>query len=158
MKNMRYLTVLFVFVFIGLSAGCGSDPLPKEKRLLNSIAAVETGAENRSLSEVMKYVSENYTDDKGWGYKDIQRMVQIQIMRYKNLYVLTDIKNIEWLSETEAKVKVSVAVAGKPIEDASLLKSIRADLITFEILMEAQDDIFVTRSATWDRGGLSDFL
>ncbi|WP_395374098.1 hypothetical protein [Marinicella sp. W31] len=155
---MRYLTVLFVFAFIVLLNGCGSDPLPKEKRLLNSIAAVEAGAEERSLDEVMTYVSKTYSDDKGWGFRDIQRLVQIQIMRYKNLYVLTDVKNVEWLSETEAKVTISVAVAGKPINDASLLESIRADIISFEILMRAEDDIFVTQSATWSRGGLSDFL
>ena len=158
MKIMRYLTVLFVFASIVFLNGCGSEPLPKEKRLLNSIAAVEAGAEKRSLNEVMTYVSKDYSDDKGWGYKDIQRMVQIQIMRYQNLYVLTDIKNIEWISDTEAKVTISVAVAGKPINDPSLLKSIRADIIAFEILMRAEDDIFVTQSAYWDRGGLSDFL
>ena len=158
MKNMRYLTHLFVFAFTLALSGCGGGPLPKEQRLLNSVEAVKNAAEKRSLSEVMEYVSESYNDQNGWRYADIRRMVQIQILRYKRLYVLTDVKGIEWISDDEAKVKISVALAGRPIEDASLLKGISADIITFDLVMRAQDDIFVTQSALWTRGGFTDFL
>lgn len=154
---MQATTIITMFTVLSIFTGC-SPSLPKEERLINSINGMVQAAEKRSLSQIMNYISNDYQDEKGWKYIDVKRVLQIQIMRYKSLYIFKDIKNIEWLSEKTAQLKINIAVAAKPIKEISLLKNIKADLITFIIIMEQKEDQYVVTSASWERAGVTDFL
>ena len=114
--------------------------------------------EARSLSQIVEYVSENYSDNNGRGLRDIKRAIQLQLMRHKTLYVFSVINDIKWVDDSSADVQITAAMAGQPIKSASLLTSIRADMIKFNVHFVLDDEIFKVQSAQWSWADPSDFL
>ena len=157
MKQYIFLT-LFVTLFVNLMS-CSKDPqLSKEQLLRQSIADLEARFEERKLGRIIEYVSEDYRDESGRGLRDIKRAIQLQLMRHKNLYVFSTINGINWQDDNNAEVQITAAMAGKPIKSASLLTSIRADMIKFRVHFVLEDEIYKVQSATWTWADPSDFL
>ncbi len=152
------LITLFVTLFINLIS-CTKEPqLTKEQRLRQSITQLEARFEERKLGRIIEYVSENYHDESGRGLRDVKRVIQLQLMRHKTLYVFSTINEINWIDDNNADVQITAAMAGKPIKSASLLTSIRADMIKFNVHFVLEDEIYKVQSATWTWADPSDFL
>jgi hypothetical protein len=151
-------TTLFVTLFINLMSCSDNPQLTKEQLLRQSIAQLEARFEERKLGRIIEYVSENYHDESGRGLKDIKRAIQLQLMRHKTLYVFSTINTINWIDDNNADVQITAAMAGKPIKSASLLTSIRADMIKFNVHFVLEDEIYKVQSATWTWADSSDFL
>ncbi len=157
MKQYIFIA-LFVALIINVMS-CTKEPqLTKEQRLRQSIAELESRFEERKLGRIIEYVSENYSDEHGRGLRDIKRAIQLQLMRHKTLHVLSTINAINWTNDNNAEVQITAAMAGKPIKSASILTSIRADMIKFDVHFVLEDEIYKVQSATWSWAKPSDFL
>lgn len=155
-KHLLKTTLLLCSIIL---ASCSStEQLSKEQRLRQSIAAIESHLEERKLSKIIEYVSENYQDEMGRKLRDIKRVIQIQIMRHKSLYVLSAIKNIQWADDSHVKVEIAAAIGGKPMKSVSILTSVRADMIKFTVDFILEDEVYKVKSATWQWADPSDFL
>ncbi|MCF6318382.1 MAG: hypothetical protein L3J83_03745 [Proteobacteria bacterium] len=150
---------LYILFFILTLVSCSSEQqLSKEQILLQSIAELEDRFEQRKLGKIVEYVSENYGDEQGRTIRDIKRAIQMQLMRHKSLYVFSTIKDIKWNGDENVQVEIAAAMGGKPMESASILTSIRADMIQFKVDFVLEDEVFKVKAATWTRANPSDFL
>jgi len=139
--------------------GCTSEKqLTKEQILYQSITELENRFEERKLGKIVEYVSEDYQDNTGRKLRDIKRAIQMQLMRHKSLYVFSTIKDIKWKDNMHATVEIAAAMGGKPMESASILTSIRADMILFTVDFILEENVYKVKSATWTWADPSDFL
>ncbi len=157
MKHYLFISLL-VFLTVNLISCSDNPQLTKEQLLRQSIAQLEARFEERKLGRIIEYVSEDYRDESGRGLSDIKRAIQMQLMRHKNLYVFSTINAINWLDDNNAEVQITAAMAGKPIKSASLLTSIRADMIKFKVHFVLEDEVYKVQSAEWTWADPSDFL
>ena len=148
-----------ILFFIAILTSCSSEQvLTNEQILRQSIIELESRFEQRKLGKIVEYVSENYHDDNGRKLKDIKRAIQMQLMRHRTLYVFSNIKDIQWSDDNHATVNIVAAMAGKPIKSASILTSIRADMVNFTVKFIKEDDVYKVESAVWSWANPSDFL
>ena len=148
-----------LFILIALITACSPDVKhSKEQLLKQSIEQLETRFEQRSLSKISEYISENYKDEQGHKQKDIKRIIQMQLLRHKSLHVFSTINSVNWQDDNHATVEITAAMAGKPIESISVLTSIRADMIKFKVNFIRDQDLFKVQSASWTWARPSDFL
>lgn len=150
-------TILIIFL-LNLMACSSDEKLTKEQILMQSIVELEKRFEERKLSKIVEYVSESYQDDSGRKFKDIKRSIQMQLMRHKTLYVFSTIKDVQWQDDKNATVKITAAMGGQPMESASILTSVRADMIKFTVEFVLEDEVYKVKSAIWTWADPSDFL
>jgi hypothetical protein len=157
MKSLIQIPLFIAYAFMLVS--CSSEKeLTKDQLLSQSIAEIESRFEQRKLGLIVEYVSESYKDETGRTLKDIKRAIQIQLMRHKSLYVFSTIKDVQWSDDNNAKVEIAAAMGGKPIESASILTSVRADMIKFTVDFVLEDDVYKVKAATWSWAEPTDFL
>ena len=153
MKNLLISVTLLLIV------ACSSEQqLTKEQILLQSIDELENRFEERKLGRIIEYISENYLDQSGRKLGDIKRIIQLQLMRHKTLHVFSTVKEIVWTDDNNVNVTIATAMAGKPIKSASILTSIRADMVTFQVSFKLEDEIYKVQAATWKWARPTDFL
>ncbi len=152
----KYLAYLLFFILL---FACSSDPeLSKHQILINSIIEIENRFEARKLGEIVEYVSEDYSDENGRKIKDVKRVIQLQLMRHKKLFIISKIGDIEWQGDDKAIVQITAAMTGQDVKDIGILPKIRADMVKFTVEFIKQDDIFIVQAATWTWAEPSDFL
>jgi len=155
---MLFKLIMFFACVINLMSCSNDKPLSKEQILFQSINEIETRVESRHLSDIVEYISDNYQDHQGRTIRDIKRIIQIQIMRHKSLYVFTSYGEVNWHDDQNVTVQIAAAMGGKPIESVSVLTSIRADMINFTVDFILEDEIYKVKSAQWRWAKPSDFL
>lgn len=152
-KKIGLLCFLFVV------AGCSKSPeLTKDQRLRQSIAQLEEKFESRKLGEIMEFVSESYLDERQRKYKDVQRVIQLQLMRHKSVHVFSVIKDVQWTDDNHATVNITAAMSGSEINDPSILPSIRADMLNFIVEFNLEDEVYKVKSASWTWASPGDFI
>lgn len=150
-----------VIPFVLVLTACSDEvKLSKEQLLLQSIEGLENRFEERKLGKIVEYVSESYHDETGRNLRDIKRAIQLQLMRHKTLYVFSTITDTQWHDESNKQVTVEItaAMAGKPIKSASILTSLRADMIKFTVDFILENEVYKVKSATWTWADPSDFM
>ncbi|MBL4772847.1 MAG: hypothetical protein JKX98_04385 [Alcanivoracaceae bacterium] len=156
---IKYISQIVLLLLMVNLLNCSNDEkLTKKQILLQSIEQLEQRFEARNLSDIIEYVSEDYQDESGRELRDIKRAIQIQIMRHKSLYVFSTIKDIQWTDEGNATVEIVAAMGGKPMESASILTAVRADMIKFTVDFILEDEIYKVKSAQWSWADPADFL
>ena len=156
MKILTRITLLFFI--INLMACSSEQAQTKEQILSQSVSALETRFESRKLGDIVEFISANYHDEQGRKQKDIKRIIQIQIMRHKTLYVFTSIGDVQWTDDQNVTIQIAAAMGGKPMESASILSSVRADMINFIVDFVLEDEVFKVKSASWKWARPGDFL
>ena len=160
-RSMKYAKLSIICLLIVNLFACSNDEKKTKHQLLKqSINTLEQRFEDRKLNSIMEYVSKNYQDESGRKFKDIKRVVHLQLLRHKSLYIFSSINEVEWVEEGSIRVNVEIAtaMAGKPIENVSLLRSLRADMIRFTVLFVLEDDVYKVESASWEWADPSDFI
>jgi hypothetical protein len=150
---------LYIVIILLVITACTNEPqLSKEQVLRNSINELELRFEARKLGDIIEYVSEDYSDENGRKLADVKRVIQLQLMRHKNLFILSKIGSIEWQGDEKATVQITAAMTGQDVKDVGVLSSIRADMIKFSVVFVKQDEVFKVLAATWTWAEPSDFL
>ena len=157
MKTLVQKSLIILFLIILIS--CSTEKqLSKEQLLYQSITELENRFEERKLGRIVEYISETYSDQAGRKLRDIKRAIQLQLMRHKSLHVFSVVKDIQWTSEELATVEIAAAMGGAPMEDASILPKVRADMIKFTVDFVLEDEVYKVKSAVWRWASPTDFL
>ena len=154
--NIKITTLLFVVFVLG---ACSSDPqLSKQQVLRNSINEIELRFEARNLGDIIEYVSEDYSDENGRKLADVKRVIQLQLLRHKKLFIISKIGDIQWQGEQKAIVEITAALTAQDVKDVGILPKIRADMVKFTVEFVKIDELFKVQAATWTWAQPSDFL
>lgn len=152
---LKYSRAPGLFLCLLVVAGCSGEVGTPEEQIRRLIATGVEAAEARSVSTFEELMHSNYIDQRGNGRKQTLTLMRGLFLRHKSVYLFTKIGGIDLRSETEATVRLHVAMAGKSIADVSALASLRARLYEFELHVIKDDDWRVIQSR-WRPANLSE--
>jgi len=139
-----------------LVAGCSEEITP-DALLRQAIDQAQESAENRDLGEFMAVISDDYKDEGNRQWKDIRALAQLQFIRNPKIHTLKRITRLDLIDDNTAEVTVLVALAGRPIDNASALSGLRAELMQFDLDFKLKEDWQIVH-ASWQPAEITDFL
>ncbi|WP_330178024.1 hypothetical protein [Candidatus Vondammii sp. HM_W22] len=98
-----------------------------EDRIREMLSAGEKAFEGRSVSEVGRFLSEQYLDDTGRQRGQLQKLLAGYFLTHQSIHLLMQINRIEFTGESTAETTLFVALAGRPANSVTQLISIRAE-------------------------------
>jgi len=143
---------------VSLLAACGGPELPAEEQIRQLNSDAETAVEAKDVGTLKDFVSDDYTDERGFDKNALIRLAQLYLLRHKAVYVFTLTKSLVIIDENNAAAEILVALAGQPISSVDQLFDLRADLIQFEVGYEHDGDEWQVRSLKWRHATADDFL
>ena len=152
----RYQLICWLLAVL-LLVGCGSDPADPEEVLRDTFDRIEAAAEDRDLGELIGYVADDYEDAGGRTIKEVRAMAQLEFIRNPKIHLFKVVRDLKMLSDTRAEATILVAMAGRPIDAASALSGLRADLMRFDLKLIDRDG-WKIESAEWQLAEAKDFL
>jgi len=142
-----------------LLVSCGEDIGDKNEQIIHLIKTMETAIENKHVDDFMTHISDDIETERGWGKKDIERMLRIRLMQRSSVHIHPQLKSIEWLNEGDSNAQVHLAVAMAATEfSLEELARINADLMTFHVTFEQQNGDYKITRTHWQRARPLDFL
>ena len=132
-------------------AACGREPSP-EDRVREVIAAAETAAEARDLSEVMELVSDRYADLRGQDKAAIRDVMRGFILINQSIHLVVRVDDIEFPGNDLASARVTVGMLGRQKARADDW-ALAADVYEFDVRLLHEDDEWRLVSAEWVRAG-----
>ncbi|MGH1429424.1 MAG: hypothetical protein ACRBEE_15920 [Arenicella sp.] len=132
---------------------CSNDPTSPEQQVRNSLSAMEEAAQERSTSDFMKYISDDYSDLHGNNKDDLKRLVQVLFLRNQKIHIFTAVRSLE-LNYGFAKVEVSAAMTSREVDLSQEKNRLKADTQRFSLTLipKKNSDIWLVKSAEWQRG------
>ena len=153
---MKSIARLFCLVWmVMLLQACSDDTVSAEDEIRRLIDTGVTAAENRDLDSLGELMHDDYRDHKGYGKKQLSRLLRGYFFQHKNIHLFTRIDEIELLDETRATVRLHVAMAGSAISGIDALSALRARVYRFELELIRQDD-WLLRHALWKPANIVD--
>lgn len=149
-------STLLTALILLLLTGCSEEITP-DALLRQTIDQAQESAENRDLGEFMAVISEDYKDEGNRRWKDIRALAQLQFIRNPKIHTLKRITRLVFIDDNTAEVTVLVALAGRPIDNASALSGLRAELMQFELDLKLKEEWQIVH-ASWQRAEITDFL
>ena len=146
----------FVAILI-LLAGC-SEPDSPEQRIRQLIADGESAVEDRSLSDLRTLISEDYLDGNKRTRQDLTRVLAGYFLRHKSIHLLVQIHEILVEEPDRARAVIYVAMAGRPLGDASQLSLVHANLYRFELQLSEVEGDWRVAGGAWRKAVSGDFL
>lgn len=147
--GLTVTTVLAIFVGRWLLRGEPDD----RELLLALIARAAEAAEQRDLKAFRGVISQDYRDDEGRSYQDINQLVTLHFLRRGTIsvYVISRTVQVEQGERpTSAKGTVTAVLSRRPrVEKLSDILPESARGLRFELAF-VKDDEWQVRSATWD--------
>lgn len=139
--------------------GCSPDKVDKNEQIIALVKAMETAIESKHVDDFMVHISDAIQTERGWGKKDIERLLRLRLMRRSSVHIHPQLKDIKWNNggDDSARVEVAVAMAATEFSLAELAK-INADLMSFQVTFKKNDDSYIITGARWQRAQPLDFL
>lgn len=144
-------------VALWLLAGCAGQESP-EQQIRTMLDSAARAVEQRALNQVKSFISPDYLDDRQRNRGAVMGLLTGYILRHKSIHLLTQINRIELPQPGQARVSMFVAMAGRPIEAASRLIDVRADLFRVDLQLALQEGEWRVESGSWRRADRGDFL
>lgn len=140
-----------VLMLIVLHACNNSQHDTPEQQIRKVLSSIEQGIEERSLSQVIDHIDDDYKDHHGRIKQDIKRYVQLQILRNQNITVFTRIKSIE-IEDIYASVELSAATAARGVDLNIEANRLKADSHKASIVFKNNSEGWQITSSSWQRG------
>ncbi len=154
----RLINILLLVSIIFLLNACSQDTIGPEESIRNTVSAMESAVEQRSLDSVKELVDSEYSDEWNGSRGAALRALMFYFQGHQSIHLLTRISNIKLNDdETAASVTVYVGMAGNPVENSESLINLNADLYRFDIKMVADDKDWLVKSAKWQRARVENF-
>jgi hypothetical protein len=138
-------------------SACGGSSQSPEARIKSLISRVGKAAESRDISAFKDVTSDHYHDRRGFGRREILRVVQAVFLQNRQIHLLTVIRHLD-VKQATARARVLVAMAGRPIESPKALLNMRARLMRFDVDFALEGDEWRVRSVDWHPAVPGDFL
>ena len=148
--------VLLAFICLLLS-GCGGGNSP-EDQIRQFVAAGEQAAESRNIGEIKDLISEQYADERGRTRGEIVAVAMRYFLANKKIYILTRIKEVNFLSEKKALLQLYVAMSGQDVQGPDSLINVQADLHRFELELKREGRQWRVVRADWNSAIRDDFF
>ncbi len=153
---MKFLAQVLCLVWVLiLIQSCSDNAVSPQDEIRAYINLAVDAAENRDTDALAKLMHVNYSDQKGYGKKQLTGLLRGYFFRHKNIHLFTKIDAIELLTANEAIVRMHVAMAGSAISDIDALSSLRAQIYRFELQLIKQDE-WLLRHALWGPASIGD--
>lgn len=152
---MKKLALIFVFICASLLMACSDEVLTPEQEIRQFIDKAAETAENRSADDMDELMHRDYLDQKGYNKKQLGKLLRLYFFRNKNIFLLTRISDIEFLSDNQARVDLHVAMAGSAISDVNALAGLRARMFRFELQL-IKEDKWQLQNARWSPANIAD--
>ena len=147
---------LMVVFFAFLVHGCGSDLTSPEQQIRDALYAIELATEERSMSDFMNGIADDYSDHQGNDNKAIRRIIQLLFVRNQSINIFTIIHSID-ISDNIAAVELSVAMASRDVDLEQESNRLKADTQRFSIVLTQSNDTWLIQSGSWKDGWDSDY-
>jgi hypothetical protein len=153
MISKKAIHLAGLVLIIGLTIiGCGGrSELSDEDKVRNTLKALELGAEERSLSSILEYLSPSYLDHQGNDLVSIKGLIQLHLIRNQRINIFSNIREIEVIEDV-ATVEMSVAIASRGIDLSSEANRLSTDTHRFSILLRREQQFWKIQSVSWQRG------
>jgi len=146
MKSIaRVLLLLWAVVLLQACSAGGDSAQDQIREFIESGVAA---AEARSSGDLGDKIHGNYLDQKGYNKKQLTALLRAYFFRHKNIHLFTKIDEIELLSDSQAMVRLHVAMAGSVISDVDAISALRARIYRFELRL-VKDDDWLLQHASW---------
>jgi hypothetical protein len=109
------LPAVLLSILLTVCCAC-SDPQSPEAQVRAVIDAMQVAAETRDASDVMEFVAADFRSAEGQGFDDMQRYLRGYFLAHQSIHLLTRIEALEFPVAGEAQVRLSVGMAGRPLE------------------------------------------
>jgi hypothetical protein len=124
-----------VFLQMLLLSAC-SDPQSPEAQVRAVIDAMQTAAEARDASDVMDFVASDFRSAEGQDFADMQRYLRGYLLAHPSVHLLTRIDALEFPVAGEARMQLSVGMAGKAVTAGAW--DLSADLQQLDLVLRQQ--------------------
>jgi len=153
LANTQIRRTFIILIISILFVSCSSDNESPEQQIKNSLKAMEIAAQERSRSDFMKYVSDDYFDAHGNDKKAVMGLLQLLFLRNQKIHIFTLIRSIE-VNQGIAKVELATAMTSRDIDLSQESNRLKADTQRFTISMKQKKntDLWLVESASWERG------
>jgi len=101
----------FCFILVTVLSSC-SEPVPDEQRIQQRVEAMVAGTQEKSLSDVMEPIHQDFLGNKVIRKANLKGLVLVHFRRHKNVHVLVSNLTITLNGDT-AKVSCNVVLAGR---------------------------------------------
>lgn len=122
------------------------------------LSNAEQAAEQKDVRALRGYVSERYRDADGRDRRAIDGILRLYVLRNESIHLFTRIGSIALQQPSRAEVVIYVAMAGRPIHDASQLAPFRANLYRFDLGLVDEDSTWRVQRADWRPAEPRDFI
>jgi hypothetical protein len=155
MNRLTSLSLLITIVFF-LTTGCSNET--PEDQVRQYIKNAEKLVEENEIGKIKELIADNYNDEQGKSKKDIIAYLTYQLLTQRSIHLFTSIDTIDIPTEAQAHATVFVAMTGQPIDNASSLLQIRADIYRFNFTLQKIDNKWMLVSSTWQPALLDDLV
>jgi hypothetical protein len=148
---MQRLLIILLSCLILVS--CSSDPASPEQQVRNSLLAMEIAAQERSTSNFMNYISDDYYDLQGNNKDALKRLVRLLFLRNQKINVFTVVRSLE-IKYGLARVEISAAMTSREVDLSQEKNRLKADTQRFTITLtpNKNNDVWLVHKADWQRG------
>ena len=140
-----------------LAIAC-SKPSTPEQRVRAFLDRSEQAAEQKDVRTLRGAVSERYADADGRDRRTIEGILRLYVLRHESIHLLTRVDSIEFPKPAEARVGIYVAMAARPITNATQLAAFRANLYRFDLMLTEEDSEWRVLRADWRPAEPADFI
>lgn len=139
----------FVVVALNLVA-CAEKQTPEEQVRAFLTTAV-TAVEGREVLALHDLISDQYADAHGRDKRNLAGIATGYFLRHKNIHLFTQIDDIQFPADKQARVRLLVAMLGAPLAGTEALVDIRADLYQFELMLVFEQGDWLLTKADWKK-------
>lgn len=149
-KNIVKLVLMATLACLFVTA-CASDEESPEQQVRNTLQAIELAVEERSTSDLMDHIADDYSDHQGNNKEAIKRLVQILFLRNQSINIFTLVRSFD-ISDGIAAVELSAAMASRGVDLNLQENRLKADTSGFSIVLQQTGDEWLVQSVSWQRG------
>lgn len=132
-----------------LMNACGSADSP-EAQVRQVIDQMKVAAEERDVGDLMEFVSPDFRDAYGQGGEELARYIRGYFIANQSIHLLTRINQIEFPLADEARLQVTVGMAGREA-DAAATWNLATDLQELDVTLRKEAGTWKVTYAKWSR-------
>jgi hypothetical protein len=137
---MRRISIAPLTLAALVFAACSSSDTP-EAQVRKSLAAMESAAEERDVSEVMEWVSPEFRSPYGHDPDELRKYLYGLVLANQTIHLLTRIDSLEFPAPDEAQAHVTVGMVSREVESSNAW-DLAADVHEFEVTLRRDDGLW----------------
>lgn len=150
MKRASINVILLLLTCLLLN-GCADDEGTPEQQVRKTLDAIELASEERSMSDLMDFVAEDYSDHQGNDKNAIRRVMQLLFLRNQSINIFSLVRSID-ITNDVAAVELSAAMAARGVDLSLETNRLKADTHRFSILLKQTEGDWLIQSVSWQQG------